>query len=416
MIVRSIEGNGCDAVVIGAGPYGLSVAAHLKARGVATRVFGQPMSFWRRNMPRGMKLRSPWGAMDISDPAKAMSLEVYAKSHGVAREEPFPLEAFVGYGDWFQSRAVPDLDQRMIARIEASANGFIVTAADGETVFAKRVVIATGLARQQFRPVAFAAAPAELVTHTSDHDNFDGFRGKRVAVIGRGQSACETAALLGEAGAEPEILCRGPIRWLDAGGQSVTRRQAVFTKLSTMLAAPSAVGPFPLNWLVEAPNLVRLAPEDMRAAFNAACLRPGVAGWLRPRFGGVRVTSGVEIMDAVPRGEAIEIKFADGSAVFDRIVLATGYKIDIARLGVLAPGLLSAIACRDGSPMLSAGFESSVPGLHFVGASAVSSLGPLMRFIAGAGFAARYVARAIAAGREFSRVGNDHRLEYDLAG
>jgi cation diffusion facilitator CzcD-associated flavoprotein CzcO len=353
MIVRSIEGKGCDAVVIGAGPYGLAVAAHLRARGVATRAFGQPMSFWRRNMPRGMKLRSPWGATDIADPAKALSLDAYVKGRGIARQEPLPVEVFVGYGDWFQSRAVPDLDRRMIARIEAAANGFVVTAADGEIVPARRVVIATGLAKQQFRPAAFATAPPELVTHTSDHDSFDGFRGKRVAVIGRGQSACETAALLGEAGAEPEIVCRGPIRWLDAGGEFASWRQALFTRLSAMLAAPSAVGPFPLNWLVEAPNLVRLLPDDLRAAFNAASLRPGVAGWLRPRFGGVRVTSGVEIIDAQPRGEAIEIKFADGSAAFDRIVLATGYKIDIARLGVLAPGLLSAIARRDGSPVLS---------------------------------------------------------------
>lgn len=416
MIARSIERNGCDAIVIGAGPYGLAVAAHLKARGVATQVFGRPMSFWRQNMPKGMKLRSPWGATDISDPTKALSLDAYVNSRGVAREEPFPIEAFLDYGAWFQTHAVPDLDHRMVTRLEAAANGFLVVADDGETVFARRVVIAAGLARQQFRPAAFARAPVELVTHTSDHHNFDGFGGKRVAVVGRGQSACETAALLSEAGAEPEILCRDPIRWLGAGGQFVTRGEAFFKKLSAFLAAPSGVGPFPLNWFVEAPNLVSWLPGDTRAAFNATCLRAAAAGWLRPQFGGVRVTTGIEIIEAFPRGDGIELRFARGSAAFDRVVLATGYKIDIAKIGILSPGLLSAIACREGSPVLSRGFESSVPGLHFVGASAVSSLGPLMRFIAGTGFAARRVARAIGPGRGFSVTGNSNRLECDLVG
>ena len=416
MGARSIGRNGVDVAIIGAGPYGLSVAAHLRARGVAAHVFGDPMSFWRQNMPRGMKLRSPWGATNISDPGGALSLDAYVKSHGVARIEPFPLESFVGYGAWFQSRAVPDVDRRMVARLEATADGFRVIVADGEAMHAKRVVIAAGLARQQLRPAAFADAPAALVTHTSDHADFDGLRGKRVGVIGRGQSACETAALLNEAGAEPELVCRGPIRWLGAHKQRLTWRQKMSAGLSAVLATPSAVGPFPLSVAVEFPNLVRLFPDDARAAFNAASLKAGAAAWLLPRFGDVRITAGVEILAATPNGAGIAVKFDQGSADFDHVVLATGYRIDIAKLGFIAPELLSAIACRGGSPSLSAAFESSAPGLHFVGASAVASLGPLMRFIAGTAFAARQVTRAITAGRLVSRVRDKDRLQYDLAG
>jgi cation diffusion facilitator CzcD-associated flavoprotein CzcO len=303
----------------------------------------------------------------------------------------------------------------LVARVEATTNGFLVVAADGEVVHARRVVIATGLASHQFRPPAFAAAPAALVSHTSDHDSFDSFRGQRVAVIGRGQSACETAALLCEAGAQAEVICRGPIRWLGAGKHTADWRREIRGKLSALLAAPSGVGPFPLNWLVEVPNLVRLLPQEMRAAFNAASLRAGAAGWLRPRFGDVRVTAGVEVVDAIAKGEGMEVKFDHGgSAVFDRVVLATGYRFDIARLGMLAPDLRSAIACRGGSPVLSAGFESSKSGLHFVGAAAVSSLGPLMRFIAGTKFAARRVTRTIVATRGSTRLGRRDRVEYDL--
>src|SRR5271154_4023028 len=123
MIARSIERNGPEVVVIGAGPHGLAVAAHLRSRGVATHTLGESMSFWRRHMPKGMKLRSPLGATDISDPDKALSLETYVKSQGGALVEPLPIEEFIGYGEWFQARAVANLDRRTVARLEARANG-----------------------------------------------------------------------------------------------------------------------------------------------------------------------------------------------------------------------------------------------------------------------------------------------------
>jgi cation diffusion facilitator CzcD-associated flavoprotein CzcO len=413
MIARSIERNGPEVAVIGAGPYGLAVAAHLKSRGVATHVFGEPMSFWRRNMPKGMKLRSPLAATDISDPENAHSLVAF--SQGAPLAEPLPIEAFVDYGGWFQTRAVPDLDRRIVVRVEATGNGYLLAPASGEPVFARRVVMATGLAGQQFRPPAFAGVAAGLVSHTSDHAGFDDFRGKSVAVIGRGQSACETAALLSEAGARAEIICRGPIHWLGAGRHAGGWRLKMRGRLSSLLQAPSAVGPFPLSWLVEAPSLVHLLPRDMRAAFNSASLRAGAAGWLRPRFDEVAVTSDVEIVGAAAVGDGVEIKFAERDPrVFDRVILATGYKFDVARLGMLAPELQSAIACRAGSPVLSAGFESSARGLHFVGAAAVASLGPLMRFIAGTGFTGRRVAHSIAGTRVAARPRRRDRIEYDL--
>ena len=415
MIARSIERNGPEVVVIGAGPYGLAVAAHLKSRGIATHVFGEPMSFWRLNMPKGMKLRSPLAATDISDPENAHSLETYSRSRGASLAEQLPIETFVDYGGWFQTRAVPDLDRRLVVRIEATGDGYLVVPAGGEPVFARRVVMATGLANQQFRPPVFAGAAAGLVTHTSDHDGFDDFRDKRVAVIGRGQSACETAALLSEAGARAEIICRGPIHWLGAGRHAGGWRRQMRGRLSSLLQAPSAVGPFPLSWLVEAPSLARMLPQDMRAAFNAATLRAGAAGWLRPRFGEVNIISDVEIVGAAANGHGVELKFAERDPrVFDRVILATGYKFDVARLGMLAPELRSAIACRAGSPVLSAGFESSAPGLHFVGAGAVASLGPLMRFIAGTGFTGRRVASGIAGARVVTRSKHRSRVEYDL--
>jgi FAD-dependent urate hydroxylase len=414
MAAHSARSNVCDTIVIGAGPYGLAVAAHLKERGVDTRVFGEPMAFWRRNMPKGMFLRSPWRATHISDPHGALTLDAYLSAKGVARTEPLPLETFIGYGEWFQAHAVPDLDGRTVEMIERTSNGFRAITADDEAVTAARIVVATGLAHQAFRPQLFADVPAALVSHSSDHNNFEPFRGKRVAVIGRGQSACESAVLLREAGAEVDILCRRPIHWLAfatgvRSGGSPWYAGAT-ARLSAILATPSGVGPFPLNWMVEIPGVVHRLPDDIRTAFNAASLKAGAAGWLRPRFDGVRVIAGSQLSSAAEKAGRIELTIERRPSVYDHVLLGTGYKIEIAKAGIFAPSLLGAISCRDGAPVLSRGFESSVPALHFVGASAVASFGPLMRFIAGTRFAAREVARAIAAPRMRAPAGQARQL------
>jgi FAD-dependent urate hydroxylase len=383
----------CEAAVIGAGPYGLSVATHLQQAGVSTRVFGEPMAFWRHNMPKGMMLRSPWRATHLSDPQNALSLDAYAAEQGVDSSKLLPVEEFVAYGEWFQRHAVPDVDRRAVELVDGTANGFRLTLADGEVFGADRVVIATGLRNQEYRPSPFRNLPTALVSHTCEHTDFSQFRGKRVAVIGRGQSACESAALLAEAGAQAELISHGEIHWLGAAGKNAAQH-SLRRWLRKALASPSEVGPFPLSWLVELPGVVRRWPETTRAEFTRRCLRAAAAGWLLPRFANVTCTSSSMITGARVRGERVELMLDDGDRTFDHVVLGTGYQVDIARLGILAPQLLDRIARQNGSPLLRRGFESSVPKLHFVGSYAVHSFGPLLRFIAGAPYAARIVAKA----------------------
>ena len=281
--MTSRRANSCEVAVIGAGPYGLSVAAHLDHAGFATHVFGEPMGFWRRNMPKGMMLRSPWHGTHISSPDSSHSLDVYAIEHDVDDEKLLPLENFVDYGEWFQKHAVPQLDRRAVAQIDATGTGFRLTLGDGEIVTADRVVVATGLRNQEYRPDVFTGLPAALVSHSCEHADLGIFRGKRVAVIGRGQSACESAALLAEAGAETEIISRGDIHWL----AHLTDGNAAKPPLGWLreaLAAPSAVGPFPLSWLAEFPGVARRLPAKLREEFTQRCLKAGAAGWLKPRF------------------------------------------------------------------------------------------------------------------------------------
>jgi hypothetical protein len=399
MLLNSAFRDDCEIAVVGAGPYGLSLGAHLNSAGIETRVFGRPMSFWREHMPKGMKLRSPWAATHIVDPDNLLTLDAYAAVSSLGRPDPLPLEDFVRYGEWFQKTALPDLDRRQVAMIEGAGRGFTLTLDDGTSAHARRVVVAMGLANQEVWPAAFDGLPIDIVSHAADHADLSLFAGQRVAVVGRGQSACESAALLNEAGADVTMICRGDIHWLGAETSGNAHRRDLYWRLHKLLATKSGVGPFPLNWANERPDLIHHLPRDMRVWLNTKSLRPGAAGWVRPRVAGVAVEAGRTILGAYPRGSGVALDLDNGTRDFDHVLLATGYRIDVARLGILAPTLMAAMTTDEGSPVLGRGYESCVPGLHFVGSAAVRSFGPLLRFVWGAGYAARTVTRHVCANR-----------------
>jgi len=395
----------CEVAIIGAGPYGLATAAHLRASNVSIRVFGDAMSFWRRNMPNGMKLRSPWIATHIAAPHGRYTLDDYFHGANLPLPDLLPVENFIDYGAWFQKRVVPDLDTRAVVQVSEHDGGFRLALEDGVNFFARRVVMATGLLNHEYRPTQFDGLPRELVMHSCEHTDSERFRGRHVAVVGRGQSACESAALLHEAGAEVEIICRGGLVWNADPDRHGALRKTVRSLLGNALIPPSQVGPFPFNWLVEAPGLIRHLTEQARDRLNEHCLRATAILWLRPRLQDVPINEGRRILDVRRDGHHIALTLDNGTRRFDHVLLATGYRIDVDKMSVLEPPLRGRIARHGAQPMLSAGFESSVGGLHFVGASAVASFGPLLRFIAGAGFAARRITRSVVAQARDSHAG-----------
>src|SRR5262249_253813 len=173
--------NDCEVVVIGAGPYGLAVAAHLKAAGIATRLFGQPMLTWRDRMPKGMQLQSPPGASNLADPQGKFLLDAFAhKLGGAPVLDPLPLEHFLRYAEWFQRQTVPDLDSREVTRIEEVGKRFCLVLENGEAIHTPRIVMATGLTGQELRPAQFDGLPSYLVSHACEHASLDSWRGQRV--------------------------------------------------------------------------------------------------------------------------------------------------------------------------------------------------------------------------------------------
>lgn len=385
-----------DVVVIGAGPYGLSAAAHLNARGISNRVFGEAMSFWQQNMPGGMCLRSPWEASNLSDPSGDFSIDAFEAASGAPVSRPIPLERFISYGRWFQANAVPNLEQTRVAEVRKEGTGFAVALADGEVVRCTRVVVAGGIGPFAARLRQFSGIPAELASHSSDHRELEKFSGQRVVVIGGGQSALESAALLHERRAKVELLVRDTIvRWTWQRPWLHT-----FRPVGATLYAWPDVGPAFISHAVARPGFFSLLPRNIQDAWRRKSLRPTGIGWLKPRLGGIRISTGVAVASATPRGDQLELKLSDGSKrLVDHVLMATGYRINVRKYPYLSESLKSSLRLVEGCPELGRGFESSVPGLHFVGAPAVWSYGPLMRFVAGADFAARAVYRVVATAR-----------------
>lgn len=386
-----------DVGVIGAGPYGLTTAAHLRAAGLDVKVFGDVMSFWRA-MPAGMLLRSARDAINLTDPARPLSLDDFERMVGKPLSTPIARSEFIQYGEWFQRQAVPEIDNRVVDHLGRIDGGFQFSLDDGESIFARRAVVATGLAPFTRRLPVFAGLPPDRVTHSLDDRDYSRYQGQQVLIVGSGQSALETAALLNEAGATVEIVTRcSRIYWLPLADH-IGRESGPWAHL---LYPPGAIGPPGINWIVQLPWLYRSLPLSLQHRVFRRAVRPAGSGWIRPRCAGVGETVGRTVTSAGLAGDRVRIGLDDGSErLVDHVVQGTGFAVDVARFGFLSAEIVRSLKTIGGQPKLGTGFESSVAGLHFLGAASDLSFGPLMRAIAGTQYAARSVTRAAVAGRE----------------
>jgi cation diffusion facilitator CzcD-associated flavoprotein CzcO len=378
-------------VVIGAGPYGLSIAAHLKGQNIPTLIFGKPMEFWRK-MPEDMNLKSFWSAVSLSAPGKKYSINEYAASVGAHERHPIPLRFFLDYCHWFQQKMVPDIDETYVQSLSHDGSVFHLDLADGRKIEASNVVVATGIAPFANIPAFARDLPPELASHTQEHTDLTRFRGKNVAMVGRGQSALEYAALLHEAGASVEVIARGPFIWIS---------RKLYEKAGParrIFYPPSDVGPPGLNWIIAYPQIYRRLPDDMRDSIDRRAVRPSGAKWLRPRVEGkVKLTPETEILKATPQGDGLHCELSDGTTRdIDYLFMGTGYEAHLDKLTFLDPALRQRVATQAGSPIQNAWFESSVPHLYFVGALSGYTFGPLCRFVVGSDSAARQIAQHVA--------------------
>jgi len=379
--------------IIGAGPYGLSLAAHLGALKIDHRIFGEPMQFWSgiANGARERFLKSFCFATNLSAPEPGYDLIDYNKPRGLETFDPCSIANFASYGNWFQRCNVPWVEQVNVASVQRRPNRFAITLSNGEQTVATHVVVATGLSHYANMPPVLASLPPGLASHTAQVDRFDRFVGQRVAVVGAGQSALEAAALLSEAGALPELLVRETaIRW----HSRVSPDRRLWDRIRKPI---SGLGLGPKAWaLVNFPGALHRLPDEGRLWLTKNYLPPEGAWWLRDRVEGrVPIHLGTTVLSVREVGSQVAVLVSDRASPrnrelkYDYIVAGSGYDIDVQRLQFLDPDLSNEIQCVNRRPKLDRAFCSSVPGLHFIGPASSMSFGPLFRFVVGADFTAR---------------------------
>jgi len=384
-----------NTVIIGAGPYGLSIAAYFRRHGIPFRIFGRPMDSWTKHMPKGMALKSDGFSCNLYDPNGDFTLRNFCAERGIEYSDvgiPVRLETFAAYGKAFQERMVPDLDERIVVGVERSSGGFTVTLEDGKIVTAKRVVLAIGITHFEYVPESLASLPAEFVSHSFRHHDLESFRGRSVAVIGGGASAIDLAGLLRDVDADVQLVARKPSLQFHEkapanGSKSWWQRiRHPQSGLGTGLQ---------LRFFAEAPVCFHYLPERLRLETVRTSLGPS-GGWFAKDkvVGRVPLVLGCTTERAEVRDGRVHLhlRCLDGSErkiVTDHVIAATGYRVNLNRLTFLSSEIQKGLKTAEDTPILSSSFESSVRGLYFAGVAAANSFGPVLRFAYGAGFAAR---------------------------
>jgi thioredoxin reductase len=382
-----------ENAIIGAGPYGLSIAAHFRRRGIPFRIFGRPMDSWLNHMPKGMMLKSDGFASNIYDPDEAFTLGKFCAEQGIKYLDaglPVRLEIFSAYGLAFRERLLPELEDKLVVNLDRAPGGFVVRLENGETVTARRVVLAVGITHFEYVPENLSHLPPEFLTHSFRHADPEVFRGRSVVVIGGGSSAIDLAAALHEAGADVQLVAR----------QSALKFHSIPTgkprsAWHQIRHPQSGLGPgLRSRFFSDAPGLFHYLPERLRIELVARTLGPSAGWFVKDKMAHVPCLLGytpqsAEVQDGRVR---LHVRSEDGSereVPTEHIIAATGYKVDLTRLKFLSGGIRSQVRTVKGSPVLSPTFESSAPGVYFAGLAAANSFGPVMRFAFGAGFAAR---------------------------
>jgi thioredoxin reductase len=383
-----------DAVIIGAGPYGLSIGAYFRKRGVHFQIYGRPMDCWLNHMPEGMLLKSDGFASNLYDPGDEFTLGRFCQERGIEYKDmalPVMLETFSAYGLAFRDRMVPELEEKLVTRVERVSGGFVVELETGEILRTARVILAVGITHFSYTPDCLARLPESFRSHSFQHHNLQPFAGRRVLVIGGGASAIDLAGLLIRTGATVQLATRKTV--LNFHSRPSGKPRSLYQRLRY---PKSGLGPgLRSRFFANAPGAFYHLPESIRVELVRVSLGPS-GGWFSKDIviGKVPLLLGLTLEKALVQGGEVGVvlRGKDGSARevrVDHVIAATGYRVDLDRLAFLSQEIRTRIRTVQGSPALSKAFESSIPGLYFVGLAAANSFGPVMRFAFGAGYAAK---------------------------
>lgn len=375
----SLNTSETDLLIVGAGPFGLSLAAYAQDLGIDYTIAGKPMGFWQSNMPRDMFLRSncDWHL----DPMGTDTIDAYLRTLGKARPdvEPLSLVFFLEYAAWFQTqKGIRSLDV-LVEALTKNGGLFSATLTDGRQVNARSVVLALGFGNFDNRPPAAGALfPAERCHHTSELGDPSEFRGQRVLIVGGRQSAFESAALLQEAGAAEIYLtyCHATPEFTASDWSWV---QAL------------------VNSMVSDPGWFRRLDDQERETLVKRFWVEGrqkLEPWLAPRIevSNVRLFPGTKLLGCDQGEDVMRVRLASGQMLgVDEVVFATGFKMDLDWVPFLGTGLRPGVETRNGFPVLDDHFQTSVEGLYMTSLAATQDFGPFFGFTVSVGASARII-------------------------
>jgi cation diffusion facilitator CzcD-associated flavoprotein CzcO len=388
-----------DVAIIGAGPYGLSLAAHLQGGSKSFRIFGEPMRSWTHHMPKGMSLKSEGFASCLYDPRDEFPLSVYCADKGIPYADvaiPVKLDTFIAYGMEFQKRFVPNLEKTQVTSVSKKGDHFELTTANGDVALAREVVVAAGIAHFARLPEFLKPVGNGVVSHSAEHSDLSGFKGKKVGVLGGGSSAVDIAVILLQQGVDVQMIARAPqLLFHDAPKDPRSLWESI-------KAPRSGLG---TGWrsrlCTDIPMVFYALPESLRHRAVARHLGPAPCWFTRDAVvGKLPMHLGAEPTAATPKGNGVQltIRRSDGSSKdleFDHLIAATGYKVSLSRLKFLDADIQTKLRKAAETPVLDRYFQSSVPGLYFVGITAANNFGPMLRFAYGAKFAAHRLSQRL---------------------
>jgi len=382
-------------VIVGAGPYGLSLASYLRSLNVKYRIFGAPMRPWMDNMPPGMVLKSRFNASDLYDPKHSFTIKDYYRENGRIPNDmnPIETETFVNYALQFQKRFVPDLCTDMVTHIEPNGKQYRVQTSGNENIIASAVIIAVGVYDFAYIPEQFNNLDKQFLTHSSQYGNVDHFKDKDVAVVGAGASAIDLAIALQNANARVSI---------------VTRRKALSFHLPPETTFLSKLGqirypssPLGAGWRImfcaHAPSMLYRLPFATKHKMATMYLGPSPGWSTKERAQKIETFLATKIVSLEAKGQQVHMIYERAqerlSKLVDHIIVATGYRPNINKLSFLESSIVKLVDNLQGIPILSSNFETSSPGLYAIGPIATSSFGPIMRFVYGADFTSRVLSK-----------------------
>jgi FAD-dependent urate hydroxylase len=362
-----------EFLIIGAGPFGLAMAAYASHHHMDYVVVGTPMGFWHRHMPQGMYLRS---ACDWHlDPLNMHTIEAYLHTQQLrpADVEPLARDVYLRYAQWFRGQKRIEPQAQVVEQLNHAPDAphaFEAILASGGSITARHVLLAVGFQYFKNVPTDLAQSiPPGCFSHTCDCVGFDAFRGKRCLLVGGRQSAFEWAALLHEHGAAAIHLSY---------------------RHDTPQFQPSDwswVNPL-VDAMVDDPGWFRRLAADEKQALNQRFWAEGrlkLEPWLKPRIDHDTITlwptSRVVSCRRLPQG-VVEVTLDVGERLtVDHIILATGYKVNMANIPFLSRGnILPRLQLSNGYPVLDEHFQGTVPGLFITSMPATQDFGAFFAF------------------------------------